>query len=306
VAVTLASAIALGLAYTSNVELLAGIFAFGATLAFTLAHVSVIVMRYRESEAPRAFKIPFNVPFMGGSLPLPAAVGAVGSAAAWVSVIVLHAGARIVGGVWMLGGLALYTTYRLSQDKPLRKRFTIPETALQEAAEAEYGSILVPVFGDPLDDDIVGTAGRLAAEEGEEGEGGAVIEALYVVEVPMSLPLDARVPDEEIAKAKRAVARAKEVGEEYDGVVVATAMVRSRAAGEAIVAEAKRRGVEAIVLAAEPPTRLRGGKLLGGRGRPRDRAVGETTRYVLDKAPCRVILTAPPAGDDGALEGVAP
>ena len=122
----------------------------------------------------------------------------------------------------------------------------------------------------------------------------------------MSLPLDARVPDDEIAKARRAVARAKEVGEEYDGVVVATAMVRSRAAGEAIVAEAKRRGVEAIVLAAEPPTRLRGGKLLGGRGRPRDRAVGETTRYVLDKAPCRVILTAPPAGDDGVLEGVAP
>jgi len=306
VAVWIASAIALGLAYTSNVEMLAGIFAFGATLAFTLAHVSVIVMRYREREAPRAFRIPLSVPFLGGSLPLPATIGAVGSAAAWVSVIVLHNGARVVGGLWMLGGLALYTTYRVSQEKPLRKRFTIPETALQEAAEAEYGSILVPVFGDPLDDDIVGTAGRLAAEEAEEGEGGAVIEALYVVEVPMSLPLDARVPDDEIAKARRAVARAKEVGEEYDGVVVATAMVRSRAAGEAIVAEAKRRGVEAIVLAAEPPTRLRGGKLLGGRGRPRDRAVGETTRYVLDKAPCRVILTAPPAGEDGVLEGVAP
>jgi len=121
-----------------------------------------------------------------------------------------------------------------------------------------------------------------------------VIEALYVVEVPMSLPLDARVPDEEIAAAKRAVTRAKEVGEEYEGVVVATAMVRARAAGEAIVSEAKRRGVEAIVLAAEKPTRMRGGKLLGGRGGPRDRSVGETTRYVLEKAPCRVVLTAPP------------
>ena len=28
----------------------------------------------------------------------------------------------------------------------------------------EYGTILVPVFGTKLDDDIVGTAGRLAAE----------------------------------------------------------------------------------------------------------------------------------------------
>ena len=103
----------------------------------------------------------------------------------------------------MLVGLVLYVIYRRGQDKPLRKRFTIPAEALQEAPEVEYGSILVPVFGAPLDDDIVGTAGRLAAEEGEEGEGGAVIEALYVVEIPMSLPIDARVPDEQMAAGAR-------------------------------------------------------------------------------------------------------
>jgi hypothetical protein len=34
--------------------------------------------------------------------------------------------------------------------------------------------------------------------------------------------------------------------------------------------------------------------------------VGETTRYVLDKAPCRVILTAAPPGEAGEREGVAP
>jgi APA family basic amino acid/polyamine antiporter len=306
VAVSLAGAISLGLAFSTSVQFLAGIFAFGATLAFTIAHLSVIAMRYREPDARRAFRIPLSVPFRGGSLPLPALLGAIGSFAAWGSVLVLHRGARTVGGLWMLAGLVLYVTYRLSQDKPLRKRFTIPEEGLQEVEEMEYGSILVPVFGSPLDDDIVGTAGRLAAEDSEDGEGGAVIEALYVVEVPMSLPLDARVPDEEITAAKRAVARAKEVGEEYEGVVVATAMVRARAAGEAIVSEARRRGVEAIVLAAEKPTSVRGGKLLGGRGGPRDRSVGETTRYVLEKAPCRVVLTAPPAGEEGTREGVAP
>jgi APA family basic amino acid/polyamine antiporter len=89
------------------------------------------------------------------------------------------------------------------------------------------------------------------------------------------------------------------VGEEYEGVVVATAMVRARSVGAAIVSEAKRRGVEAIVLAAEEPTRTRGGALLGGRGGPRDRSVGEITRYVMEKAPCRVILTAAPASDNG-------
>jgi basic amino acid/polyamine antiporter, APA family len=155
----------------------------------------------------------------------------------------------------------------------------------------------------------VGTAGRLAAEEGEEGT-APVIEALYVLEIPMSLPIDARVPDERMADARRALARAKEVGEEYAGVEVATATVRGRSAGAAIVDEARRRGVEAIVLAAEEPTRMRGGALLGGRGGPRERFVGDTTKYVVDKAPCRVILTAPPAADDGAgeqyREGVKP
>lgn len=306
IAIVVAGAIALGLAFSSDIEFLAGIFAFGAMLAFTIAHMSVIVMRFREREAPRAYRIPLSVPVRGGSIPLPALIGALGSFAAWVSVLVLHEGARAVGGIWMLGGLVLYTTYRLSQGKSLRARYAIPQEALQDRTGAEYGSILVPVFGSELDDDIVGTAGRLAAEEGEEGEGGAVIEALYVVEVPMSLPLDARVPDEQIAQAKKAVARAKRVGEEYQGVVVATAMVRARAAGAAIVSEAKRRGVEAIVLAAEPSTRMRGGTLLGGRGEPRNRALGETTRYVLEKAPCRVILTAAPAGEEGDREGVAP
>jgi APA family basic amino acid/polyamine antiporter len=193
--------------------------------------------------------------------------------------------------------------YRRAQGKSLRKRFTIPATALQDVTEVEYGSILVPVFGESLDDDIIGTAGRLAAEHADEGEGGAVLEALYVFEIPMSLPLDARVPEERVAEAKRVLARAKEVGEEYEGVEVATAMVRGRSAGQAIVAEAKRRGVEAIVLAAEQPTAVRGGAILGGRGRARDRIVGDTTRYVVEKAPCKVILTAAPAADEPVPDG---
>jgi basic amino acid/polyamine antiporter, APA family len=154
----------------------------------------------------------------------------------------------------------------------------------------------VPVLGTPLDDDIMQTAGRLAADEHEEDEGGAVIEALWVFEVPMALPLDARVSDADLRRARQALARAKAVGEEYEGVEVATATVRARRAGEAIVHEARRRGVEAIVLAAEEPTGIRGGLHLGGKQGLHDSFVGDTTRYVLQKARCRVILTAPPSG----------
>ena len=306
VAIVLAAVAALALALPADIEFLAGIFAFGAMLAFALAHISIIVLRYREPGTQRPFRVPIGVRLGRGQVPLPLALGGLFAVGAWISVLAYHEGARVIGGIWMLGGFLLYAVYRKGQGKELTKRFTIPAAALQDAPEAEYGSILVPVFGSELDDDIMGTAGRLAAEEAEEGEGGPVIEALYVVEVPMSLPYDARVPPEKIETGRRALSRAKEVGEEYEGVEVATAMVRGRSLGAAIVAEAKRRGVEAIVLAAEEPTRVRGGALLGGRGGPRDKFVGEMTRYVVEKAPCRVILTAPPAGEEGTREGVAP
>jgi basic amino acid/polyamine antiporter, APA family len=306
VTIILAALIAFALAVPHDLDFLAGLFAFGAMLAFSIAHLSVIRLRFREPDRPSAFRVPLSVRVRGADVPLPAVFGALFSILVWISILVYHGGARVVGAGWMVGGITLYVIYRRGQGKSLTQRFTIPAEALQESAAAEYGSILVPVFGEELDDDIVGTAGRLAASESEDEEGGAVLEALYVFEIPMSLPIDARVPEERVQEAKRVLARAKEVGEEYAGVEVATAMVRGRSIGQAIVSEAKRRGVEAIVLGAEEPSRLRGGAILGGRGRVRDRFVGETTRYVVEKAPCKVILTAPPTGEEGTREGVLP
>jgi APA family basic amino acid/polyamine antiporter len=180
-------------------------------------------------------------------------------------------------------------------------RVSVPASALRREKRAvEYGSILVPLFGSPLDDDIVQTAGRLAAEEDAdalEEDKGATIEALWIFEVPMSLPIDAALPEGQLKRARAALARAKAVGEEYEGVEVATATVRARRAGAAIVEEAKRRGVQAVVLAAEEPSKIRGGALMGGRGGPLDNFVGEVTKYVVMKAPCQVILTAPPASE---------
>lgn len=280
-----------------DLELLIGIYAFGALLAFTIAHVSVIALRFREPELERRYSVPLSVSWRGARLPLPAVVGALLAAAGWVAVIVFHTGARYVGVGWLLAGLVLYVTYRTVEGKPLLRRVTIPEDALRpERVEAAFGSILVPISGSPLDDDIVQTAGRLAGETRDDVvQEGAVIEAVWVFEMPLALPLDAPLPESQTRRAREALARAKVVGEEYEGVEVATAIVRARRAGQGIVNEARRRGVEAIVLAAEEPSRVRGGGLLGGVSGRLENQVGEVTRYVIRKAPCRVILTAPPA-----------
>jgi APA family basic amino acid/polyamine antiporter len=301
IVIAIAAVLAGALVAPEDLDFLVGIYAFGALLAFLIAHLSIVVLRYREPERKRPYVMPGNVRFRGGSLPLPAVVGAVASAAAWVSLVIFHDGARYVGFGWMAFGIGLYLIYRVSEGKPVFRRVVIPEAALRREPErAEYGSILVPILGTPLDDDIVQTAGRLAADENlDEAEAdGATIEALWVFEVPLSLPIDARLPDAQLEKARAALRRAKAVGEEYEGVEVATATVRARQAGQAIVEEARRRGVEVIVLAAEEPSRIRGGGRLGGRGGPLENFVGEVTKYVLSKAPCRVILTAPARRDE--------
>src|SRR5206468_2120478 len=161
--------------------------------------------------------------------------GALLMIALWVTVIIFREKARWVGGGWMVFGLVAYVVYRkVVEGTTLTKRISVPEEALRkEVPEAEYASILVPVFGTELDEGIV----------------------------------------------------------------------RARNVGAGIVEEARRRGVELIVMGGEPPTRVRGGAVLGGIGGSRPPEVGPVTEYVLRKAPCRVLLTAPP--ESGASTSTA-
>jgi APA family basic amino acid/polyamine antiporter len=227
---------------------------------------------------------------------LPAALGALLSGAGWITVIVLHAGARYVGLAWVLAGILFFVLYRKREGRAVGARVTVPEAVLRaRAPERDFGSILVPLFGGALDDDLVQTAALLVSSESadEAAIDRATIEAIWIFRVPMSLPLDAPMPDAQLRAARAALARAKRVGEEYRGVEVATATVRARRLGQAIVEEAGRRGVEAIVLAPDETARTRAGSLLGGRTLVGESTVSETIRYVVARARCRVILTAP-------------
>jgi APA family basic amino acid/polyamine antiporter len=305
VLIIIAGLIAAALVVPEDLDFLIGIYAFGAMLAFTIAHLSICRLRFLEPDRDRPYKVPFSVRVRGRELPVPAVIGALVSAAGWLAVVVVHQPARYVGLGWMLVGVTMYVIYRRADETSLLRRVTVSPQVLRaepkREREPDYGSVLVPLFGTDLDDDIVQTAARLVSGEptDEAAIDTATIEALWVFVIPMSLPLDARLPDAQIKHARQVLARAKAVGEEYTGVHVATATVRTRRAGYAIVDEARRRGVEAIVMGAEEPSRIRGGARLGGRGGPLEGPVGDVTKYVVNKAHCRVIVTAPPARDSG-------
>ena len=103
-----------------------------------------------------------------------------------------------------------------------------------------------------------------------------------MIEVPLTLPLDAKLPKEREEQARRALERAREVGEEYEDVEVDTDVIRARKVGAGILEAARRSNAEAIVIGGEPPTKIRGGGVLGGigarqagRDRRRDRVRAE-------------------------------
>ncbi|HYP56072.1 MAG TPA: amino acid permease [Solirubrobacterales bacterium] len=298
VAIAISGLIAIGLVIPNDVKALAGLYAFGATLAITIAHVSILRLRVRQPERRRPFRIPGSVSWRGARLPVPTLIATVLTGLAFLSVLVLHDTARWVGGGWMLFGLAFYVVYRtVIEGTSLTRRVSVTERALtKQVPELAYRSILVPVFGTKLDDDIVATAGRLAAAERPQGDrdsDGARLALIHVIEVPLALPLDAELPGEREEAARRALERAREVAEEYENVVVSTETVRARDVGAGIVTAARLGDAEAIVIGGEPPTKIRGGATLGGIGAAKPAEIGAATEYVLKKAPCQVLLTAP-------------
>ena len=310
VAILVGAAIAIGLVIPTDVELLAGIYAFGATLAITIAHFSIVRLRVTDPERRRPFVTPFSIPFGQARLPLPALAGGVLTGLAFVSVLAYHDEARWVGGGWMLFGLLAYVIYRrFVEETSLTERVLVtPQALTKRIKPVEYRHIMVPIFGTDLDDDIVGTAGRLAAQSEEDSarSGRPLVELVYVVEVPLTLPLDAVLSDEIMDKANAAVARAVDVSSEYPSADVTSRVVRARTVGSGIVQAAREGDVEAIVIGGEPPSKIQGGSILGGVQGPRMPEIGPVTEYVLNKADCRVMLTAPPAAAEGSGDDDAP
>jgi APA family basic amino acid/polyamine antiporter len=136
VLIAIAGLSAAALVIPGDLDFLVGIFAFGAMLAFTIAHLSICVLRYREPDLPRPYRVPAGVRIGRGVLPLPAVLGALLSGAAWITVIVLHAGARYVGLAWLAVSVTLYVVYRTREGKPVRARITVPEQVLASAGSA--------------------------------------------------------------------------------------------------------------------------------------------------------------------------
>jgi basic amino acid/polyamine antiporter, APA family len=261
---------------TEAVRFLAGLFSFGVLLAFTAAQLAVIRMRFTEPELERPFRAPFDVRIRGADVPAAALIGAPLTFAIWIASMATHDATRIAGPLWLLFGAAVYVATRLSRGESLVGRVVPAEPDLVPAPEGVYERILVPMKLGPIGEEVLATAIKLAEER------GSTVSALHVIAVPLDKPLEADMVEAE-ERAEASLAEAKLLAAEH-GVTVEGKVVRSRSIGEAIVEEARKEGVDLIVMGSSP------------RWRRQSRFFSPTVDYVLRHAPCEVMVIAYPQG----------
>jgi APA family basic amino acid/polyamine antiporter len=251
---------------------LGNVYAFGAMLSFTIAHVSVIRLRLVQPDRKRPYRGPGTLRIAGRELPLFAVLGGLGTFLAFVTVTVLHLNVAIAGIGWLLVGIGLYVTYRRRHGLDLTTTSKIATPKPVVAYETEYESILVVFDEHGYFPELMATAARLAAPR-RRG-----IHVLVTILVPATSPITAELPEQQAA-AESIIEEAKvQVGRRLSGH---WEKVRAGQAGRRIVDEAREMRAQAIVM----PLPARGGASM----------FGKALETVLRERPCRVIIESDPA-----------
>ena len=201
-------------------------------------------------------------------------VGGIGTFVVWCVVVATHAEGRLIGFSWMAIGIVVYVVYRRAKGYSLTKTVEKVVVPMSMQADIDYDQILVPITGTRISDEMMVLACQLATEK------KSAIDGLYVIEVPLNLPLDARLVNER-AKADKVLKASALIASQFK-VKFTPHVVTARQAGRAIVEEAARRRSEVIMLGTTRKRRI--GNLVFGR----------TADYVLDHAPCEVLLNLVP------------
>jgi APA family basic amino acid/polyamine antiporter len=280
IAIIVFSLVAIVVMAPGETAFLGTIYAFGATLSFSVAHVSLIRLRKLRpldtrplgTDGEPMWHSPGSVWIRGVQVPVLAVLGGLGTFGAFVVAMVLDPVVLATGGGWMIAGTLLYIAYRRYKELPLTTTVKVESLTPLGVAEVEYKSILV-AFDEEVgfDADAVSIAKTLASRRGR------AIHVLALVTVPSNLPIGAELPEAERA-AQTKIERAKLIcGQRVSGHI---ARVRLGASGQAIVDEAKAISAAAIVM----PLRYRDGAPL----------YGKTLQTVLARRPCRVIVSAMP------------
>jgi basic amino acid/polyamine antiporter, APA family len=257
-----------------SVTFVGTLYSFGATLSFTVAHASIVALRRKDTHAEIRYRAKPSLHYRGVDWPLFAIVGGIATGISFLVILVQNPTTRWVGLGWLALGFTGYVLYRRRYVGASVSETVKAPPMMGPAIALEYRMILSPVVDSAQSRDALHLACRLAAER------RSAIVAMRVIVVPLEVPLDTELPEQE-ALADRLLDEAHDIGELY-GVRVIERVTRARHAGREIVEEAARRNAEIIVMGAPRlPHRTR-----------RSAIFGKTVDYVLKHADCRVMVGA--------------
>ena len=120
-------------------------FAYGALIAFALAHLSVCVLRFKEPDrrrAPTRFRSTCGSE-AASSRCRPRSARSL-SIVAWVATFLYHDDARLFGSIWMGAGLLAYVGYRSREGLSLTRRVEVPAERMSQEPEVEYARASSP------------------------------------------------------------------------------------------------------------------------------------------------------------------
>ncbi len=253
-------------------DFLGKMYAFGAMLSFTIAHLSVVRLRKTQPDFERPYTGPGNMRFRGFSLPLFAILGGAGTAISFVVVTVLNLTVALAGTLWLALGIAVFIVYRRNQGLDLVTTVKVVMARAVTDTEVEHESVLVALDARNYSPQTVATAAKLA---GPKRRG---IHVLVTITVPYASPIGAEMPQEESA-AMSVIEQAKQQGGRR--VTGHVEKVRPGGTGRLIIDEAREMSASAIVMPLPPRT----GTTL----------FGKTVETVLAERPCRVIIESEPS-----------
>lgn len=100
-------------------DALVNMYAFGATLAYFLVFIALIVLRVKDPYTPRPYKMPINVVAGKTEFSLLSVIGAISTAALLGVVVWTHTLGRIAGPGWVILFLIYYIVFRWKSRLPV-------------------------------------------------------------------------------------------------------------------------------------------------------------------------------------------
>jgi APA family basic amino acid/polyamine antiporter len=124
-------------------DTLGNLYAFGATLGYTLVFISLIRLRFVDPYSPRPYKVPGNIRHKRKDgtvieVPVIGFIGLVGVFSIWLTVMITHDIGRIFGPLWVLVCVVYFIVFRRRNGLPVFR--SVPHDWEQEQVDVLTGA----------------------------------------------------------------------------------------------------------------------------------------------------------------------